>query len=204
MLFSVTSVVLYDSVENSLSSFLTVVNSKADFHIFARLELAICQLLEEVEDDICVIGFIFVHELRHGRFCLSTTFDEFKELVEFDFTVLVNSIDHILDLLSSIDKTKSNQRVLKLINSDSRWAILIEVFKAFLEDLHLLIVEVNVLRFAMLAEPLALNTPRLMLWKEMVVSWNQQNLRLAPETCRRRYGLHRRFLPLLHCYHCCL
>ena len=41
-----------NGIENFLSSLLTVIDAKADFHVYIRLEVSMCQFLEEVENNV--------------------------------------------------------------------------------------------------------------------------------------------------------
>ena len=149
--------------QDLLSPLLTIVNSKSNFHILARLQVTISELLEEVENDVCVVVLVRVGRLHQLLFHLLTALDELEELVELNVAVVVDLPHHFFDLFARVDEAQSDQRILKLVNTDSVTAVLVEIVEAVVENLHLVLVEVDVLRLAMLAQPLALHASRLML-----------------------------------------
>jgi exonuclease V gamma subunit len=134
-----------NGVKDLLSSLLTVVDSKADFHVFVRLEVTMGQLLEEVKDDIGVLIFILVHETLHLHLSLLASFDKLKKLIELNVHVIIDCRYHFFDLLARIDQTQSNQGVLQLIDANCLRAIFIQVIEAIVEDRHLLLIKINVL-----------------------------------------------------------
>ena len=70
--------------------------------------------------------------------------------------VIVNGINHVLDLLTRLGKTKTDQRVLKFLNTDGSRAISVQGPKALLEFLNLVIVKCEHMSLAMLNQPLTL------------------------------------------------
>ena len=152
-----------DSIENFLSTLLTVIDTKSDLHVLVRLQVAIRQLLEEVEDNVRVIVLILIHHWSHLLLGSFSSLDQRQKLTELYFTVIVDRCDHIFDLLTRVYQSQRNQRVLQLIHSDGLRTILVQVIEAVVQDGHLLLVKVDVLALAMLAQPLALDTLRIVL-----------------------------------------
>jgi hypothetical protein len=70
--------------------------------------------------------------------------------------VIVHGINHVLDLLTRLGKTKADQGVLKFFNTDGSRAISIQGPKALLEFLNLVIVKCEHMSLAMLNQPLTL------------------------------------------------
>ena len=149
--------------QNLLSSLLTVVDPKSNFHVLARLQVTIGQLLEEVENDISVVVFVRVGSFHQLLLHFLATLDELEELVELNVAVIVDLLYHFFDLFTRIDEAQGDQRIFKLVNTNSVTTIFVKIVEAVVEDLHLVLVEVDVLRLAVLAKPLALHTSRLML-----------------------------------------
>ena len=90
--------VVQDGVEDLLAALLTVVDTKADFDVLLGLQLTIGKLLEEFKDDVDVFVWVTVCELLDGSFCLLSSFDQGKELVELDVSVVVDGSNHLLNL----------------------------------------------------------------------------------------------------------
>jgi hypothetical protein len=70
--------------------------------------------------------------------------------------VIVHGINHVLDLLTRLGKTKADQGVLKFFNTDGSRAISVQGPKALLEFLNLVVVECEHMSLAMLNQPLSL------------------------------------------------
>ena len=149
--------------QNLLSSLLTVVDPKSNFHVLARLQVTIGQLLEEVENDISVVVFVRVGSFHQLLLHFLAALDELEELVELNVAVIVDLLYHFFDLFTRIDEAQGDQRIFKLVNTNSVTTIFVKIVEAVVEDLHLVLVEVDVLRLAVLAQPLALHAAWLVL-----------------------------------------
>jgi len=57
--------VAQDGPEDLLSAFLTVVDTEANLHFFGRLQVSVSQLLEKVEDNVCVVVAVVVGRSHH-------------------------------------------------------------------------------------------------------------------------------------------
>ena len=64
---------------------------KPNLHVFVRLEVAVRQLLKEVEDNVLVIVLILVKELSHLLLGLFSALDQLEKLVEFNVHVIIDS-----------------------------------------------------------------------------------------------------------------
>ena len=91
------------------------------------------------------------------------TLDELEELVELNVAVIVDLLHHFFDLFARVNEAQGDQGIFKLVNTNSVATVLIKIVEAVVEDLHLVLVEVDVLRLAVLAQPLALHATWLVL-----------------------------------------
>lgn len=155
-----------DGVQDLLSALRAVVDTKAHLHLLVWLQRPRGQFLEKVENDVAVL--IILHDcLRHHLLlCLFTSLHELKELLKLNVHVIVDGGDHFFNLFTGVDQTKSDQRVLELIDSDGLRSVLVQVFEALAQNRHLVFVKVDVLAFTGLAEPLAQDALRLVLFRK--------------------------------------
>ena len=100
-----------NGIKDPLAPLLTVVNAETNLHILGGLQVASCQPLEEVKDDVYVSVFVFVTVLLNGRLRLLATLDQLEEFFELYVSVIVDFVDHLLDLFTRVDETQGNERI---------------------------------------------------------------------------------------------
>lgn len=93
-------------------------DEQAERNIFGllRFHFVIDQLLEELVDGLCVLVLTYAVIF----FFRVSTLDDVEELLEFDVAGLVgvNGVDDLLHLSAILDKAKSDERVLHLVNAN--------------------------------------------------------------------------------------
>jgi len=130
-----------------------------------RNQFTVSQGLEELVDGAsaclhaayCAGGLLFMISRCIFRFFggLASTLNDIKKFFKFDLlrAVSVDSLNELLNLRPIFHQTKSDQRVLELVNTDGLGTIIVKRIKTIPELVELAVRKVNIVRLAMVLQP---------------------------------------------------